>query len=116
MIASRMNELASLKLSPHTSPNSNSRNTEQEVTLTRELIDQCRTNGAFTNATLNALGLTKTDLDKGWTFRLRGRKIPLGMYESALAGRFVYKHKINKKVASWTEHDIQLNQRLRDEP
>lgn len=57
--------------------------------LTRELIDQCRTNGSFTTSTLDALGVERP-LKSGWTFRLRGKMMTRDSYQKALDGRFVY--------------------------
>jgi hypothetical protein len=60
------------------------------IILTKELIDNCRANGSFTNATLRALGLTKATMTKGWTHRLLGTPIPQDAYRRAVEGKFVY--------------------------
>ena len=60
------------------------------VTLTKELIDRCRTNGVFTNATIAAFGLCGSDVTKGWPSRLIGKRIGLPHYQQALEGRYVY--------------------------
>lgn len=56
-----------------------------EVVLTRELIDQLRTNGSFTTATIKALGLPRRP-PKGWAQALIGTKMPRSVYEAALKG------------------------------
>lgn len=58
-----------------------------EITLTKELIDQARTNGAFTNASLRAFGLRYVP-ETGWPDRLVGKSIPKEDYRKALEGRF----------------------------
>lgn len=60
------------------------------VTLTKELIDRCRANGSFTNATLRAFGMTKETMQKGWTARLEGRQMTRAEFKQALEGRFMY--------------------------
>lgn len=65
------------------------------VTITRELLEACRTeNGGFTGATVNALGLTKATMTKGWAKRLIGSSITKEQYERALEGKTVYGHKL----------------------
>lgn len=56
-----------------------------EVVLTRELVDQLRTNGSFTTATIKALGLPRRP-PKGWAQALIGTKMPRSVYEAALKG------------------------------
>lgn len=68
----------------------------ETITLTKELIDRCRANGSFTNATINAFGLTKNDIARGWTFRLVGQKLHRNAYKSALEGKHVYRARLNK--------------------
>lgn len=60
--------------------------TTATIRLTRKLIDGLRTNGAFTSATVEALGLSWGQLRKGWVYRLNGSVIPLEQYERAKAG------------------------------
>lgn len=60
------------------------------ITLTRELVDRCRTNGTFTNASLRALGQTKPLL-AGWPMRLIGKVLTRAQYHEALEGRFIYR-------------------------
>jgi len=64
------------------------------VALTKSLIDECRTNGSFTNATINALGITRVTMTRGWCQRLVGTKITQEQYKAALAGRGVYRDKL----------------------
>ena len=60
------------------------------VTLTHDLIQQCRTDAnAFTNATLRAFGV-KPPLIKGWVARLQGKVITAEKYREALRGRYIY--------------------------
>jgi hypothetical protein len=63
------------------------------IILTRELVDNCRANGSFTNATLNAFGLSKP-LVSGWTFRLIGKQMTREKYREAREGRFIYRAKL----------------------
>lgn len=86
------------------------------IVLTKELIRRCQANGSFTNATLNAFGLTKSDLASGWTLRLCGRQILRANYRKAVEGKFFYRQKLRREDDSWTDLDIELNQRLRREP
>ena len=69
---------------------------QEEVVLTKHLVDQLRTNGSFTTATIVALGLPRRP-PKGWAQALIGTKMPRHVYESALAGvgkysNFTLKH------------------------
>lgn len=59
--------------------------------LTNELIKQCRVNNAFTNATLRALGVTRSSMKPGWPKRLIGTWIMRDKYIEAFEGRFIYK-------------------------
>lgn len=59
----------------------------ETITLTWELIDACKRNGAFTSATVTALGLTWKTIKKGWTYKLVGKLISKADYERALQGR-----------------------------
>jgi 5-methylcytosine-specific restriction endonuclease McrA len=63
----------------------------EEITLTKDLIDNCRANGAFTNATLRAFGLTRSSITQGWPSRLLGKVMTRSEYEMALKGKFIYK-------------------------
>lgn len=58
--------------------------------LTQELIDKCRANGSFTNATVRAFGMTRSTMTKGWIFRLVGTTITKENYRAAQEGRFMY--------------------------
>lgn len=60
------------------------------VIMTGELLDRCRTNGSFTNATLRALGMTSATMVKGWTHQFKGKLMPRKQYKAALKGRWVY--------------------------
>lgn len=63
---------------------------EEIITLTYELIQQCRTDAyAFTNATLRALGV-RPPLIKGWVARLQGKTMTAMEYREALRGRYIY--------------------------
>lgn len=62
----------------------------ETITLTKELIDACRANGSFTNATMRAFGLTKATIQKGWTFRLIGKQMSRDEYKAAQEGKFHY--------------------------
>lgn len=59
------------------------------ITLTRDLLNRCRTNGAFTSATTDALGLAGP-LVAGWGERLIGTEISRESYRRALTGRYIY--------------------------
>lgn len=61
------------------------------IVLTRDLIDACRANGTFTNATIRAFGLAKKDLLKGWTGRLIGKQMTRDAYRAACEGKFHYR-------------------------
>lgn len=67
------------------------------ITLTKELVDDCRANGSFTNATLNAFGLSKP-LIAGWCFRLVGQVIPREQYRKAKEGKFIYRQRLNGTI------------------
>jgi hypothetical protein len=66
------------------------------VILDRSLIDRCRANGSFTNATLNAFGLIKSEVGHGWVQRIVGKAITREQYRLALLGKFVYREKLNR--------------------
>ena len=58
--------------------------------LTRELIFRMATKcGAFTNATLRAVGVD-FPLKSGWRTRLEGKKVSRDQYKAALLGRNIY--------------------------
>jgi hypothetical protein len=60
----------------------------EKLTLDREMIDALRgERGAFTKATVTALGLRWRELQKGWVDRLVGTQMTIEDYERALAGR-----------------------------
>lgn len=58
--------------------------------LTSKMINDCRTNGSFTNATLNALG-APCPLIAGWIHRLTGTVIRRENYIKAIDGRGLYR-------------------------
>lgn len=60
------------------------------ITLTKELVDRCRANGSFTNATLRALGITKATMTQGWPIRLEGKQMTREQYTQAQQGRYIY--------------------------
>lgn len=62
----------------------------ETITLTPELIDNCRANGSFTNATLRALGMTKSTMTRGWVQNLVGKILSRERYKEAARGKFVY--------------------------
>lgn len=62
--------------------------------LTREMINAVRTNGSFTNATLNALGL-KFPLASGWVGRMVGLPINREDYLAAIEG--IGHYRVKKK-------------------
>jgi hypothetical protein len=66
---------------------------DEIITLTPALINACRANGAFTNATMRAFGLTRSTMYQGWPQRLVGTKISNQRYREALEGRFIYRAK-----------------------
>lgn len=66
--------------------------------LTKELLNQCRANGAFTNATINSLGITRETMQHGWVTRLVGTTITRARYKDALDGRFVYRQKFGTYI------------------
>jgi hypothetical protein len=78
---------------PHTADDIRMPDGEGDIVLTLELVNACRANGSFTNATLNALGLCKP-LVTGWVSRLLGTTISREDYRRALGGRFVYREKL----------------------
>ncbi len=55
------------------------------IVLTLNLINAVRTNGSFTNATLNALAVPRC-LVSGWVDRLVGKRITRERYLAAVAG------------------------------
>jgi hypothetical protein len=60
------------------------------IVLSRDLIDHCRANGSFTNATLRAFGL-KRPLLRGWVERLVGTSISRTDLQNAFEGQFLYR-------------------------
>jgi hypothetical protein len=61
------------------------------IVLNEKLIDECRANGAFTNATLRAFGMTRATMLRGWTGRLEGTLISRENYRKAAEGKFIYR-------------------------
>jgi len=62
---------------------------DEDILLTRKLIDELRTNGSFTTATMHGLGFFRPPA-KGWVSNLVGQSIPRQMYYDALVGKFYY--------------------------
>lgn len=61
------------------------------IVLTSELVQRCRTSKwGFTNATLIALNINKSEMQSGWVRRLNGRSVPRSKYLEALKGRYIY--------------------------
>lgn len=60
------------------------------ITLTEELIARCRTNGAFTSATVRAFGLMPGYETKGWPMRLIGKVLTRDQYREAIRGKHLY--------------------------
>lgn len=73
-------------------------------TLTLDLINACRANGAFTSATTTALGLL-SPLISGWAHRLVGRTISRARYRDALEGRFIYGRTLRRRQPGEGECD-----------
>lgn len=64
--------------------------------LTIYLINACRANGAFTNATLRAFGASRP-MVAGWVGRLIGRRLTRDEYRSELEGRFIYRERLMRR-------------------
>lgn len=62
-----------------------------QIVLTYDLVQACRANGSFTNATLRALGMRKSLIVAGWPMRLIGKVISREQFKEAQEGRFIYK-------------------------
>lgn len=60
------------------------------ITLSLELVNRLRTNGAFCNGAIRPLGLTKKDMIAGWPRRLVGMVVSREVYEQCLRGRYQY--------------------------
>lgn len=60
------------------------------IILSPSLINQCRANSSFTNATVRAFGLTRATMTSGWVVRLCNTPISREKYREALEGRFIY--------------------------
>lgn len=59
------------------------------VTITEEHLEELRTpRGGYTNATLNALGISIKN-NKGWRYKLIGKQFTKEQYEKALEGRTI---------------------------
>jgi hypothetical protein len=69
------------------------------IVLTMELIDKCRANGSFTNATMRAFGITYKP-KSGWVDSLVGKTFSRQDYKAALEGRFIYKSGPLNKTSS----------------
>lgn len=61
-----------------------------EILLTKQLLNKCRANGAFTSATVKAFGLNPGSLEHGWAQTLIGLTIPREKLLEALRGRHLY--------------------------
>lgn len=62
----------------------------EAITLTDDLIARCRTNGAFTSATVRAFGLIPGNEARGWPARLVGKVLTREQFRQALRGRHIY--------------------------
>lgn len=62
----------------------------EQVLLTKKTLDQCRTKGAFTSATIRALGFDPGKMTAGWVSRLKGTVIPRTQYLEAVKGTNIY--------------------------
>jgi hypothetical protein len=63
------------------------------VTITSSMVDDLRTNGAFTRATIVGLGLDYGNLKKGWPRDLIGKTVPRAIWDAARAGVGIYSGK-----------------------
>jgi hypothetical protein len=64
---------------------------DDPIVLTMDLINDCRANGSFTNATLRAFGMTRRKMTVGWIGRLVGTAMSNESYRLAAEGRFIYR-------------------------
>lgn len=64
---------------------------DDPIVLTLELVNACRANGSFTNATLRAFGMTRKKMASGWIHRLVGTQISNASYRLAAEGKFIYR-------------------------
>ncbi len=62
----------------------------EQIVLTREILNKCRANGAFTTATVKALGLAPKGMAKGWAIRLEGTTVTRETLLNAMRGRCLY--------------------------
>lgn len=60
------------------------------VTMTKHLLTKCRTNGAFTSATVRALGLDPATIGHGWPKTIIGKTYSREQVRQALRGRHLY--------------------------
>lgn len=59
------------------------------ITLTRELIFECRTDrGGWNKETIEAFGMEWKEMTRGWIDRLEGKQIPDEDWRKALEGKF----------------------------
>jgi len=73
--------------------------------MTHQLLNSLRRNGAFTRATIEALGLHWDDLRSGWTRLLIGKEFTDAMIERAQRGRNILSSKRQKqnRRSQWSE-------------
>lgn len=62
----------------------------EEIVLTREILNKCRANGAFTTETMKAFGLSYACLKPGWAQTLIGAKYAREVILKAMRGRHLY--------------------------
>lgn len=60
------------------------------IIITEEILDRCRANGAFTSATVFALGFNPKALKKGWASGLVDVPMPRAQLLKAMEGRHIY--------------------------
>lgn len=71
--------------------------TQDPIILTRDLINRCRANGAFTAVTIDAFGV-RDKMFHGWVDRLIGEALPRAKYREAIEGRYIYAKRCFEKV------------------
>lgn len=68
---------------------------EPSIKLTRQMLAQMRTErNGFTNKTLQALGVSRADMSKGWIKNLNGKMISALDFQKAMEGKSIYGHKL----------------------
>lgn len=76
-----------------------------QIVLTLELIDLCRTNGAFTSATVRAFGLDPGRLVAGWPRSLVGSVLTREQFREAMLGRHRYASRKSANRANGANRD-----------